>query len=69
MDQQPMNSAAVSIRAGKVRVGAKVKLTNGGLLAIGGLVSSILLSTTALVWAATSVAREHPVSAGLLRRR
>lgn len=69
MDQQPTNSAEISIKAGKVKFGGKVKLTNGGLLAIGGLVSSILLSTTALVWVSTSVARRHPVSTGLLRRR
>lgn len=69
MDQQPINTAAFSIKAGSARLGAKVKVTNTGLLAIGALVSSILLSTTALVWVATAVARRHPVSTGLLRRR
>jgi hypothetical protein len=69
MDQPRFNTAAATLKAGNVKLAAKVKVTNGGLLAIGGLVSSILISTTALVWVSTSVARRHPVSTGLLRRR
>lgn len=69
MDQHTFNTAAASLKAGEFKLAAKVKVTNVGLLAIGGLVSSILLSTTALVWVATSVTRRHPVSTGLLRPR
>ena len=69
MDQHRFNTAAASLKAGNVKLAAKVKITNVGLLAIGGLVSSILLSTTALVWVSMAVARRHPVSSGLLRRR
>ncbi|TFW14199.1 hypothetical protein EGY25_03050 [Brevundimonas intermedia] len=64
-----MNTAALVFRAGRVRCGAKVKVTNSGLFAIGGLVSGILLSTAAVVWAATSVARQRPIASSLLRRR
>lgn len=38
---------------GSDRLRLKIRLTSGGLLAIGGLVSSILLSTTVLVGVAT----------------
>ncbi|MGE7206495.1 hypothetical protein ACQKJZ_12530 [Sphingomonas sp. NPDC019816] len=38
---------------GQARLGVKVQVTSGGLLAIGGLVSSILLSTAVLVGVAT----------------
>jgi hypothetical protein len=65
----PINTALVTLRAGPVRLGAKTRISNGGLLAIGGLVSSILLSTAAVVWVSTSVARQHPLAAGWLRRR
>ena len=37
----------------KVVLRAKVRVTSGGLLAIGGLLSSILLSTAVLVGVAT----------------
>ena len=37
----------------KVVLRAKVRVTSGGMLAIGGLVSSILLSTAVLVGVAT----------------
>jgi len=63
------NSAVLSLRAGKVRLGVRVKVTPRGLVAIGGLVSSILLSTAAVVWVSTSVARRHPVASSLLHRR
>lgn len=69
MDQAQINSAGVTLRAGKVRFGAKVKVTDKGLLAIGGLVSSILISTAVVVWVSTGVARRHPVATGLLHRR
>lgn len=69
MEQPTINTAALVFRAGRVRCGAKIKVTNSGLLAIGGLVSGILLSTATVVWAATSVARQRPITASLLRRR
>ena len=69
MEQPTISTAAVTFSAGRVRCGAKVKVTNGGLLAIGGLVSGILLSTATVVWAATSGAGRRPVAASLLRRR
>jgi hypothetical protein len=63
------NSATLVVRTGKAKAAVRVKVTNGGLLAIGGLVSSILLSTAALVWASTRVAYRHPVATGLFHRR
>lgn len=69
MDQPQLNSAAVTLRAGNLRFKAKVKVTNAGLLAVGGLVSSILISTTALVWVATGVARRRTGSIGAPHRR
>jgi hypothetical protein len=50
MAKPPHHHAAATVRAGKrARIGARVDITSGGLLAIGGLVSAILLSTAALV--------------------
>ncbi|MDQ1232174.1 hypothetical protein [Sphingomonas sp. SORGH_AS_0879] len=47
-------SATLRAKIGrKVVLRAKVRVTSGGLLAIGGLVSSILLSTAVLVGVAT----------------
>ena len=69
MEQPAINTAALVFRAGRVRCCAKLKVTNSGLLAIGGLVSGILLSTATVVWAATSVARQRPSAGSLLRRR
>ena len=46
--------AVLRIAAGrKIQIGVKIELTSGGLLALGGLVSSILLSTAVLVGAST----------------
>ncbi len=46
--------AMLRVSAGRaIDVRAKVRITSGGLLAIGGLVSSILLSTAVLVGVAT----------------
>ncbi|WP_267434061.1 hypothetical protein [Sphingomonas sp. GM_Shp_1] len=53
--RRPSHQSA-TLRAGigrKVVLRAKVRVTPGGLLAIGGLVSSILLSTAVLVGVAT----------------
>ncbi|CAN5306316.1 hypothetical protein BH10PSE1_BH10PSE1_13550 [soil metagenome] len=69
MDTQPQGNRAVfKVRAGKAAMSGKVEVSTPGLVAIGALVSSILLSTAALVWVATSVARDRPLVA-LLRRR
>lgn len=62
------NRASVVLRAGPVRLSAKVRLSTPGLLSVGGLVSGILLSTTALVWVATGPVRRHPVASRLARR-
>lgn len=62
------NSAAFLLRAGRFRIVAKIKVSNVGILAIGGLVSGILLSTTALVWASTTPVRRHPIATRLGRR-
>lgn len=48
------NVARVRLKLGKTRYAAEVRVTSGGLLAIGGLVSSILLSTAVLVAVATT---------------
>lgn len=58
-DERPRNQATVRARAGKARFKAKVEATPAGLLAIGGLVSGILLSTAALVWVSASAARSR----------
>ncbi len=50
----------LSLRIGKrARLAVRVEVTSGGLLAIGGLVSSILLSTAVLVGAATGTPRRR----------
>lgn len=48
------NVARARLKLGKARWTAEVRVTSGGLLAIGGLVSSILLSTAILVAVATT---------------
>lgn len=53
--------------AGPVSLKLEVRVTPAGLLAIGGLVSGILLSTAVLVWTATAVPRRHPIAARLGR--
>jgi len=64
----PLNSASLVIRARPLRLSAKVKVSAGGLVAIAGLVSGILLSTTALVWVATTPVRRRPLANQLARR-
>jgi hypothetical protein len=54
----------VQTRNASLRMG--VRVTPAGILAIGGLVSSILLSTSVLVWVSVSQARRHR---GLSRSR
>lgn len=64
-----INSAVLSLKVGKARIVSKLKISNGGLVAVGGLVSGILLSTAVLVWASTGVPRKHPLAYGFMRRR
>ncbi len=54
------NRVVVRLKAGCLRIGTRVEMTTAGLVAVGGLVSSILLSTAALVWVATAVLRARP---------
>lgn len=61
------NLATVSLKAGPVRVDARARLSSAGLLAIGGLVSSILLSTSVLVWVATTPVRRRPLATRFAR--
>jgi len=62
-----LQTAEIDLRLGSFSTQAKVRVTPGGLLAIGGLVGCILLSTAVLVWTATSVRRKHPLAAALQR--
>jgi hypothetical protein len=69
MQESPArNRAVLRLKAGKVSAVLKVEVTTGGLVAIGGLVSGILLSTAGIVWVATVVARGHPLLTALRRR-
>ena len=67
-DQTRMNRALLKVRLGKAALTARVEMTTPGLIAIGALVSSILVSTAGLVWVATSVARDRPVLTALRRK-
>ena len=62
------NSAAFTMKAGPVRLSGKVRVSTAGLIGLGGLVSSILLSTAAIVWVATTPDRRHPITTRLSRR-
>jgi hypothetical protein len=61
-------TADLDFVAGPVKLSAKVRVTPAGLLAIGGLVGGILLSTAVVVWVSTSVARRHPIATRLRPR-
>ena len=52
-----MQVAEFELTAGPVRIRASARLTPVGFLAIGAMVTGIVLATTCLVWSATSVAR------------
>lgn len=56
-----VQTAEIVFRTGSFSGELRVRATPSGLLAIGGLVACVLLSTSALVWAATSVKRKHPL--------
>lgn len=54
----PVHSAEVSLMINKdAGFKARAEITNGGLLAVAGLVSAILLSTAVLVHVAARAAR------------
>jgi hypothetical protein len=61
-DPDPHGQVAwLDISIGKAQLKGRVRATPTGLLAIGALVSGVLLSTAALVWVSTSVVRRHPI--------
>ena len=49
----------VVIRVGAFNVRASIRVTPTGLLSIGGLVGTVLVSTALLVWTAGAVKRGH----------
>jgi hypothetical protein len=55
-DQQ---TAVAEWRAGPMSARAEVRVTPAGVVAIGLMLSGVLLSTAVLVWASTSVARRR----------
>ena len=61
-DAPARQTAEVAVRAGSFSA-QRVDVTPAGLLAIGGLVGCILLSTAALVWTATSGRRRRSLPA------
>ena len=54
---------------GPVRVRFAVDHTPGGLVALGGCVTSILLGAAAIVWVSTAAPRRHPLATALALRR
>ncbi len=60
-------TAEITMTAGPLTVNMKARATPAGLLAVGGLVGCILLSTAVLVWTATSVKRKRTIAAALGR--
>ncbi|PIB95886.1 hypothetical protein [Caulobacter sp. X] len=48
----PRQTAIAEFEAGPVRARAEVSVTPAGVLAIGALITGLLLSTAAIVWAA-----------------
>jgi hypothetical protein len=50
--------AKFAVESGRARMAAEVTVTSTGIVAIGALVSSILLSTAAIVWVAQRRTRE-----------
>jgi len=61
-------TAIIEFKGGPVSLRMELRLSTSGILAIGGLVSGILLSTAAVVWTATSVARRHPLASRIKPR-
>lgn len=61
------NRAALRLRIGQADLSVRIRMTPAGLVAMAGLVSSILLSTAALVQVASTPARRHPLLTRLRR--
>ncbi|MFC7705077.1 hypothetical protein ACFQXB_12800 [Plastorhodobacter daqingensis] len=59
------NTARLRMAFGRVSIESDVAISAGGLLAIGGMVSGILLSVTALVWVATRKLPDGSLPAGI----
>ena len=61
MDRPPgLNRAVARLKAGQCTATAKVEMSTAGLLAIGALVSGVLVSTSVLVWVARARPRGRP---------
>ena len=54
-----MQVAEFELAAGPVKIHASVRLTPVGFLAIGAMVTGILLAASSVVWSATSIARSR----------
>lgn len=57
----PDNEADLRLRAGPVAFRLCVSISDRGLIAIAGLVTGVLLSTSLIVWTATTPVRRHPL--------
>ncbi len=60
---------ALEVRADRRGVRARLAQSPKGLLAVGALVTGVLLSTAAIVWVATAAPRRHPWATALALRR
>jgi len=58
-DTSPAHTASLRIRIGNASVDGAVSISTRGLLAVGGLVSGILLSTAVIVLVATRKVPRH----------
>lgn len=62
------NRAVAILKAGPVTARARLQISTAGIVAVGGLVGSILLSTAVLVQVATAIPRARPATALLSRK-
>lgn len=53
-------TAEIDLQVGPVRLRARAAISPEGLVAVGALVSGILLSSAVIVWAAAGGARRPP---------
>ncbi|ATD66662.1 hypothetical protein CNR27_03690 [Luteimonas chenhongjianii] len=58
-DTSPVHTASLRIRVGNASVDGAVSISTRGLLAVGGLVSGILLSSAVIVLVATRKVPRH----------
>lgn len=54
-----LQTAVAEFQLGPLHARAEARVTPAGILAIGAMVSGVLLSAAVVVWASTSVARER----------